>query len=229
MCAKDRSQNTFVSQTDSIHSLVEMLNISSSLAFIRNSRGELIHTSPLFNKIFLTSTDVDSWFSSLPLETGMELVLSEINVLSERSACIVRGVCINGLVWDIFIESLSFNNEFYSKWVFVRETYDVGFISNPFADVGRKIEKYISSLSSRKDDKWKILNLYAIGLTHSKISAITGVSEKTSRNVVSDFNKEFAFDSRDNLILSLFYSVSYHRLAMNVMDILKFCVNGLLK
>ena len=229
MCAKDRSQNTFVSQTDSIHSLGEMLNISSSLSFIRNARGELIHTSPLFDKVFLTRTDVDSWFSSLPLETGMELVKSEINVLSERSACIVRGVRIDGYVWDVFIESLSVNNEFYSKWVFVRETYDVGFISNPFADVGRKIEKYISSLSSRKDDKWKILNLYAIGLTHSKISAITGVSEKTSRNVVSDFNKEFAFDSRDNLILSLFYSVSYYRLAMNIMDILKPCVNDLLK
>ena len=51
---------------------------------------------------------------------------------------------------------------------------------------------------------------------------------KTSRNVVSDFNKEFAFDSRDNLILSLFYSVSYYRLAMNIMDILKPCVNDLL-
>ena len=229
MCAKDRSQNTFVSQTDSIHSLGEMLNISSSLSFIRNARGELIHTSPLFDKVFLTRTDVDSWFSSLPLETGMELVKSEINVLSERSACIVRDVRIDGYVWDVFIESLSVNNEFYSKWVFVRETYDVGFISNPFADVGRKIEKYISSLSSRKDDKWKILNLYAIGLTHSKISAITGVSEKTSRNVVSDFNKEFAFDSRDNLILSLFYSVSYYRLAMNIMDILNPCVNDLLK
>ncbi|EMW0831606.1 helix-turn-helix domain-containing protein [Klebsiella aerogenes] len=229
MCAKDRSQNAFVSQTDSIHSLGEMLNISSSLSFIRNARGELIHTSPLFDKVFLTRTNVDSWFSSLSLETGMELVKSEINVLSERSACIVRDVRIDGFVWDVFIESLSVNNEFYSKWVFVRETYDVGFISNPFAHVGRKIEKYISSLSSRKDDKWKILNLYAIGLTHSKISAITGVSEKTSRNVVSDFNKEFAFDSRDNLILSLFYSVSYHRLAMNIMDILKFCVNDLLK
>lgn len=229
MCAKDRSQNTFASQTDSIHSLGEMLNISSSLAFIRNSRGELIHISPLFNKIFLTSTDVDSWFSSLPLETGMELVQSEINVLSERSACIVRDVCIDGFVWDIFIESLSVNNESYSKWVFVRETHDVGFISNSYTDIGHKIEKYISSLSSRKGDKWKILNLYAIGLTHSKISAITGVSEKTSRNVVNNFNKEFAFDNRDNLILSLFYSVSYHRLAMNIMDILKVRVDDLLK
>ena len=45
----------------------------------------------------------------------------------------------------------------------------------------------------------------------------------------ADFNKEFAFDSRDNLILSLFYSVSYYRLAMNIMDILKPCVNDLLK
>ncbi|MBK3051756.1 conjugal transfer protein TrbJ, partial [Klebsiella pneumoniae] len=33
----------------------EMLNISSCPAFIRDSRGEVIHTSPTFDKIFLTS------------------------------------------------------------------------------------------------------------------------------------------------------------------------------
>ena len=55
MCAKDRSHIAVRSQTDSIHSMREMLNISSCPAFIRDSRGEVIHTSPTFDKIFLTS------------------------------------------------------------------------------------------------------------------------------------------------------------------------------
>jgi hypothetical protein len=46
MCAKDRSHIAVRSQTDSIHSMREMLNISSCPAFIRDSRGEVIHTSP---------------------------------------------------------------------------------------------------------------------------------------------------------------------------------------
>lgn len=46
MCAKDRSQIAVRSQTDSIHSMREMLNISSCPAFIRDFRGDVIHTSP---------------------------------------------------------------------------------------------------------------------------------------------------------------------------------------
>ena len=42
MCAKDRSHIAVRSQTDSIHSMREMLNISSCPAFIRDSRGEVI-------------------------------------------------------------------------------------------------------------------------------------------------------------------------------------------
>jgi hypothetical protein len=56
MCATDRSQNTVCSQTVSIQYLVEMLNISSSPSFIRNNLGELVHTSPLFDKLFLQTT-----------------------------------------------------------------------------------------------------------------------------------------------------------------------------
>ena len=78
MCAKDRSQITVLSQTETIHSFSEMLNFSSCPSFIRNTQGEFLHTSPLFDKIFLTSVTSVAWFSALPLKTKIELIQSEI-------------------------------------------------------------------------------------------------------------------------------------------------------
>lgn len=89
MCAKDRSHIAVRSQTDSIHSMREMLNISSCPAFIRDSRGEVIHTSPTFDKIFLTSGGTGafdtprapgSWFLDLLPgdQTGTDAVRTEI-------------------------------------------------------------------------------------------------------------------------------------------------------
>lgn len=99
MCAKDRSHIAVRSQTDSIHSMREMLNISSCPAFIRDSRGEVIHTSPTFDKIFLTSGGTGafdtprapgSWFLDLSLEIKLELMQSELKSFSEGSAVLVK-------------------------------------------------------------------------------------------------------------------------------------------
>ncbi len=70
MCAKDRSHIAVRSQTDSIHSMREMLNISSCPAFIRDSRGEVIHTSPTFDKIFLTSGGTGAFDTPRAPEAG---------------------------------------------------------------------------------------------------------------------------------------------------------------
>lgn len=99
MCAKDRSQIAVRSQTDSIHSMRGMLNISSCPAFIRDSRGDVIHTSPTFDKIFLTSecagtfdtpSAPGSWFLDLSLEVKLELMQSELKSFSEGSAVLVK-------------------------------------------------------------------------------------------------------------------------------------------
>lgn len=78
MCAKDRSQIAVRRQTESIQNVAEMLNISSSPSFIRNSSGEFIYSSPLFDQIFLTKYDRKSWFSSISVDAGMELIHSEL-------------------------------------------------------------------------------------------------------------------------------------------------------
>lgn len=99
MCAKDRSHIAVRSQTDSIHSMREMLNLSSCPAFIRDSRGEVIHTSPTFDKIFLTSGCAatfdtprapGSWFLDLSLEVKLELMQSELKSFSDGSAVLVK-------------------------------------------------------------------------------------------------------------------------------------------
>lgn len=52
MCAKDRSQIAVCSQTESIQYFVEMLNISSSPSFVRDSHGKLVHTNSRFDQVF---------------------------------------------------------------------------------------------------------------------------------------------------------------------------------
>lgn len=130
MCAKDRSHIAVRSQTDSIHSMREMLNISSCPAFIRDSRGEVIYTSPTFDKIFLTSGGTGafdtprapgSWFLDLSLEIKLELMQSELKSFSEGSAVLVKNIWLAGSLWTVFIETFSINEDTYSKWVFINE------------------------------------------------------------------------------------------------------------
>ncbi|WP_256682551.1 hypothetical protein [Klebsiella grimontii] len=114
MCAKDRSQITVLSQTETIHSFSEMLNFSSCPSFIRNTQGEFLHTSPLFDKIFLTSVTSVAWFSALPLKTKIELIQSEIKSFTEDSSVLVRGIGFGDISWTVFIESFHLDDEKYS-------------------------------------------------------------------------------------------------------------------
>ncbi|HCU2335178.1 TPA: conjugal transfer protein TrbJ [Klebsiella aerogenes] len=220
MCAKDRSQNTFVSQTDSIHSLGEMLNISSSLGFIRNCSGEFILSSPLFDQTFLTNCSLNAWFTSLTSSVSYELLKKEIHALSECSACISKNIIIGDFVWTVFIEGLNFDGSLYSKWIFFKENEMVRItLGNKEIDV-RGVERYLGRMRSVDLDSWKVFNLYAIGFTYQKISNVTGLSENKSKKIVSAIKKDISFNTRDGLLYSILYSVNYSKLAINVIDIL---------
>lgn len=220
MCAKDRSQNTVASQTDSIHSLGEMLNISSSLGFIRNCSGEFILSSPIFDKTFLTNCSLDAWFTSLTGSVSHELLKKEIHALSECSACISKNIIIDDFVWTVFIEGLCFDSSLYSKWIFFKENEILRVtLGNKVVDSSR-LERYLGRMSSVDLDAWKVFNLYAVGFTYQKISNITGLSEDKSKKIISAIKKDISFNARDGLIYSILYSVNYGKLAMNVIDIL---------
>lgn len=225
MCAKDRSQNAFVSQTDSIHSFGEMLNISSSLGFIRNCSGKFILSSPLFDKTFLTNCSLDAWFTSLTESVSYELLKNEIYALSECSACISKNIIIDDFVWTVFIEGLYFDSLLYSRWIFFKENEILrGTLEIKEVDV-RRLESYLGRMSCIDLDSWKVFNLYAIGFTYQKISNITGLSEDKSKKIVSAIKKDISFNARDGLLYSILYSVNYSKLAMNVIDILSGNVN----
>ncbi|WP_434670927.1 conjugal transfer protein TrbJ (plasmid) [Klebsiella sp. B345] len=223
MCATDRSQIAVCSQTDSIQYLTEMLNVSSSPAFIRNSRGELIHSSPFFDKIFLTNKDRQSWFSSIPMDVGLVLIKSEIISLSEGSTCLSRNVQLHNQVWTVIIECISFKGELFSKWVFIRETQSFFKPSEECIQTSRRIDRYLYCNDYKNSQTWKVFNLYAIGFTYARISDVTGLSEDQTKRMIKKFKGELLFNDRDSLILSVLNTLNYSKLALNVIDILSAC------
>ncbi|HBW8278085.1 TPA: conjugal transfer protein TrbJ [Klebsiella pneumoniae] len=237
MCAKDRSHIAVRSQTDSIHSMREMLNISSCPAFIRDSRGEVIHTSPTFDKIFLTSGGTGafdtprapgSWFLDLSLEIKLELMQSELKSFSECSAVLVKNIWLAGSLWTVFIETFSINEDTYSKWVFINEDEPMPHPSMEYNDFSIKMQRYIERIQRSAKSDWAIFNLYAVGFSHASISKITGVGVQTSKNTVSKIKKELSFDDRDYIIMSSIYTLSYGKFISNVVSILNDGVNFLL-
>ncbi len=189
MCAKDRSHIAVRSQTDSIHSMREMLNISSCPAFIRDSRGEVIHTSPTFDKIFLTSGGTGAFDTpehwklvsgSLP-EIKLELMQSELKSFSEGSAVLVKNIWLAGSLWTVFIETFSINEDTYSKWVFINEDEPMPHPSMEYNDFSIKMQRYIERIQRSAKSDWAIFNLYAVGFSHASISKITGVGVQTSK------------------------------------------------
>lgn len=220
MCATDRSQIAVCSQIDSIQYLTEMLNISSSPAFIRNSRSELIHVSPLFDKIFLTNNDRQSWFSSIPMDVGLALIKSEIISLSEGRTCHSKNVLLHNQVWTVIIECISFKGELFSKWVFIREAQSFFKLSEECSQTSKEIGRYLYCNDDKNSQTWMAFNLYAIGFTHARISDVTGLSEDQTKRMIKKFKSELLFNDRDSLILSVLYTLNYSKLALNVIDIL---------
>lgn len=221
MCAKDRSQIAVCSQTESIQYFIEMLNISSSPSFIRDSSGELIHSSPLFDQIFLTNRERKSWFSSLSVDIGIELIESELKTLTTRTACLVRNVQLENQMWTVFIECIILNNEAFSKWVFVKDIKNILDRSGRYGAFSSRLEKYIERMAKTASSEWAVINLYAVGFTHSTISKITGLEEQTSKNVVYKMKKELKFPDRDFVVLSSIYSFGYSKIINNVMEVLR--------
>ncbi|HBT4848178.1 TPA: conjugal transfer protein TrbJ [Klebsiella pneumoniae] len=237
MCAKDRSHIAVRSQTDSIHSMREMLNLSSCPAFIRDSRGEVIHTSPTFDKIFLTSGCAatfdtprapGSWFLDLSLEVKLELMQSELKSFSDGSAVLVKKIWLVDSLWTVFIETFSIKEDAYSKWVFINEGEPMLQPSREYNDFSKKMHRYIERIQRTAKSDWAIFNLYAVGFSHASISKITGVEVQTSKNTVSKIKKELRFDDRDYIIMSSIYTLSYGKFITNVISILKGGVNFLL-
>lgn len=221
MCAQDRSQITILSQTESIHSFSEMLNFSSCPSFIRNTQGEFIYTSPLFDKIFLTSLTSTAWFSALPIDSKIELIQSEIKSFTEDSSVLVRGIGFGEMSWTVFIESFNFDDEGYSRWVFISEGEAICHYSSEHANFSLKMERYIDRISKNASSDWAVFNLYVLGFSHATISKITGVKEQTSRNTVRHIKNDLNFPDRDFILLSSICTLSYDGIVRNVIKIIK--------
>lgn len=170
---------------------------------------------------FLTNNERNSWFASIPVDTGMELVRSELRALTSRVACLVSNVQINNEVWTVFIECMTFNDDLFSKWVFIKDSDSIVDQLGRYKAFSVRMDRYIEKISRAASSEWAIINLYSAGLTHSTISKITGVEEQTSKNAVSKMKRELNFPDRDYIILSSIYSLNYSKIIHNVISVLK--------
>ncbi|PLN04609.1 conjugal transfer protein TrbJ, partial [Klebsiella pneumoniae] len=114
------------------------------------------------------------------------------------------------------------------KWVFIKEGDQIPQPSREYNEFSKKMQRYIERIQRLAKSEWAIFNLYAVGFSHASISKIIGIEVQTSKNTVSKIKKELNFDSRDYIILSSIYTLSYGRFVSNVLGILKAGVNGLL-
>lgn len=122
MCAKDRSQNSVCSQTEFIQYLDDVFSISSSLSLIRDSQGELVHLSPLFETLLLKGSELKVWFSFIPLDVRLELFNAELNSLSGEGPYFSKNVKSMNQVLNIFIECIYVKGRKFTRWVFFPES-----------------------------------------------------------------------------------------------------------
>ncbi|ASI56859.1 hypothetical protein ACR96N_22095 [Klebsiella pneumoniae] len=220
MCAKDRSQNSVCSQTEFIQYLDDVFSISSSLSLIRDSQGELVHLSPLFETLLLKGSELKVWFSFIPLDVRLELFNAELNSLSGEGPYFSKNVKSMNQVLNIFIECIYVKGRKFTRWVFFPESNGFFHLHHEY-DKASKIIDDIFYLRRKVDLQfWKVFNLYAFGFTNSKISSSTNLTEDQVKKTIKKIKAECFVSSSDCLALLTLYTLNYNRLAINVINIL---------
>ncbi|WP_368755296.1 hypothetical protein [Klebsiella oxytoca] len=220
MCAKDRSQIIVYSQSEFIDHLDDLLSVSSSHSFIRDSQGELIYLSPLFERSLLNGGELKFWFSSIPIDIRLELFNAELNSLSGLGPYIFKNVKSISCLLNIFIECVLVDETKFVRWVFIPEPTILLPIEHEHSLASKEIDD-IFCLRKQVDSKfWSVFNLYAYGFTISSISRATNLTEDQVKKVIRKIKNDCFVNNRDCLMLLVLKTLNYSRLSFNVMKIL---------
>lgn len=220
MCAMDRSQIIVYSQSEIINHLDDLFSISSSLCFMRDAHGELFYLSPLFEKNILNNYELKFWFSSIPIDTRLDLFNAEINSLSGLGPYFFKGVKSMNCLLNIFIECVSINNTKLVRWVFFSEPTVFLPLKNESSRASINIDD-IFCLRRKVDlNFWKVFNLYAYGFSIAKITGSTSLTEDQVKKLIRKIKSDCLVSNRDCLGVLILNTLNYSRLAFNVIKIL---------
>lgn len=220
MCAKDRSQNSVCSQTEFIQYLDDVFFISSSLSLIRDSQGELVHLTHLFESLLLKGCDLKVWFSFIPLDVRLELFNAELNSLSGGGPYLSRNVKSMNQVFNVFIECVYVKGQKFTRWVFFPEYNNLFHLNHEYDRASKVIDDIFYFRRKVDLQFWKVFNLYAFGFTNSRISISTNLTEDQVKKTIKKIKTECFVSSRDCLTLLTLHTLNYNKLAINVIKIL---------
>lgn len=229
MCARDPSQTHSLRQTNSLHCLKELIDFSLYPICVRDTNGLFVLTNISFEQEMLYGNrNADGWFSGLPID--ISLLLSESELISYSQNCpflTPLSLVMNGSIWDVCFQVLSFKKNNYSVWHFYHPS-----INNKLS-IGKLPSKYqkISVYDYRNDNTllhWNVLNLYLSGFSHESISRILSISVGSSKNYITDAHRFFKTKSRDDIIIFMYVSGFYLNVSRDVKRILTSNVSKLL-
>ena len=230
MCARDPSQTASASQTKSFLSIKEMFSYSPNPVCIRNNTGSFIYQNNIFNKEMLNDeVDVNLWFSNLPLDISILLSQTEIEMFIHTDLVfILNELCIGNRYWTIHFQTILFEDDVYSVWIFYSSLLVVSQKSNQNFFCKAFDHQIYDYRNQKKLVQWNALNLHLAGLTHEAISKLLSISVGSSKNYITDSHDFFKISSRDDLILLIYSNNTYLQINENVKNILKRNVNKLL-
>lgn len=202
MCAMDTRERALIRQSG----LSEIILSAKYPVCVRTVSGKFID----FNSVFLQSikfqnSDSEKWFSDVDIDTQLLFQNAEVNAFSSSNGVsIINGVILNGVSWDVVVESTKVDNLNLFVWRFYER-----YVVSSFFIKGKEF--------SCTSDKYRFNKIipYLLGYSYEYSSQRMAVSVDQSKKIFMSFKKYYGFSNRDEwlryAIISdvLFYLYKY--------------------
>ncbi|EJC3516755.1 conjugal transfer protein TrbJ, partial [Escherichia coli] len=116
MCALDTRERALIRQSG----LPEIILSAKYPICVRTESGKFIDSNSVFlQSIKFQNSDSEKWFSGIDIDTQILFQTAEIYAFSSSNGVsIINGVILNGVSWDVVVESTEVDNVNLFVWRF---------------------------------------------------------------------------------------------------------------
>lgn len=209
MSARDPIRSACPSQSDSQSKLdFDIFSIFSHYetpVCIRDSKGFFVYSNEMFSE-YIKGYEYDSafWFDRLPVDLKCNLLMSELDALSDSKSVVLNNLIIDtSFHWYVFFQRISIHNVNFIVWVFIKDVF-----FNDQVMCKRITKDFIvkgvgNPALILEPGVYQNFCLYFSGFSHEFISNLLGVTLGTSKKRVSKAYALLGTSGRDEMILYL--------------------------
>ena len=184
MCAMDTRERALIRQSG----LPEIILSAKYPVCVRTESGKFIDSNSVFSQsIKCQNSDSEIWFSGIDIDTQILFQTVEVDAFSSSNGVsIINGVILNGVSWDVVVESTEVDNLSLFIWRFYEK-----YVISSFFIKGKKF-----SCTSGNYRFNKIIP-YLLGYSHEYSSQRMAVSVDQSKKIFMSFKRHYGFSNRD--------------------------------